>query len=464
MVVGSCGDDNSSSSKTSPKKGPKIVSGHKKEESVYVSKLTLTDFRCYSRAVLAPKCNRPLVILTGPNGAGKTNILEAISYLAPGRGLRRAGHADVARQTRPAGENGSGKTIGSKDGPENDNDETTGESIDKPLQPIGSWAVAATLNVGSEPVKVGTGIEGKAQETTTKRTVRIDGNTVANSNMLGERWSISWLTPQMDRLFIEGPASRRRFLDRMVLGLFPDHSRQVGAYERAMRERNRLLAEKGPAADPAWLNALETRMGEHGVAVAVARLEFAGQLAGQLANADTGPFPKAELAIDGWLEGLIAGAMPAVEAEQAFRERLRAERSGQRSDGGRAEYGRSEYGRSEYGRSGSGVHKTDLVVSHAPKAMRADLCSTGEQKALLVALVLANARLQKALKGQAPLMLMDEVAAHLDKDRRVALFEVLASLGSQCWLTGTDASLFEGVSDKAEFFNVFDGAVQPLEA
>jgi len=402
-------------------KAAKLEIEQKGANSVYVSKLTLTNFRCYQRAVIAPNCSKPLVVLTGPNGAGKTNMLEAISYLAPGRGLRRAGLIDIACRNSDA--------------------ETTAQSG------VGTWAVAATLEVGAESVRVGTGVQQTTEEATGKRTVRIDGEAVAGSNILGESWSISWLTPQMDRLFVEGPASRRRFLDRMVLGLFPHHSRQVGTYERVMRERNRLLAEKGPGADPVWLSALETRMAEHGVAVAVARLEFAGQLAGQLAKADTGPFPRAELAIDGWLEGLLAGGMPAVEAEQAFKDRLAGERS----------HGRG----ADNGRSGSGVHKTDLVVTHAPKAMPASLCSTGEQKALLVALMLANARLQTALKGQAPLMLMDEVAAHLDMDRRAALFSTLAALGSQCWLTGTDRSLFEGLSERAEFFEVFDSAIQP---
>ncbi|MEX0297565.1 MAG: DNA replication/repair protein RecF [Kordiimonas sp.] len=381
-------------------------------EHVFVSKLTLTDFRCYERAQIAPKCDSPLVVLTGPNGAGKTNILEAISFLAPGRGLRRSALGDVARQ-----------------------------------QGTGAWAVAATIDVGAEPIRAGTGIEQVDENNAAKRLVRIDGETVANSNAFGERWSVGWLTPQMDRLFIEGPSSRRRFLDRMVLGLFPDHSRQVGAYERVMRERNRLLVDKGSSADSAWYGALEAKMAEHGVAVSVARLEFAGQLAGQLEEVDDGPFPKAELAIDGWLEGLLARGMAPVEVESMFRERL-AERRMQ--DGAK-------------GRSSDGVHKTDLIVTHAPKGMRADLCSTGEQKALLVALVLANARLQAALKGQAPLMLMDEVAAHLDADRRVALFEALSSLGSQCWLTGTDRSLFDGLNGQAEFFNVFDGTIQPAD-
>jgi len=389
-------------------------------EGVFVSKLTLTAFRCYERTVIAPTCDRPIVVLTGPNGAGKTNILEAISYLAPGRGMRRAALSEVARQ-----------------------------NADAPSD--SSWAVAATIKVGNELVKIGTGIEASASgiegDSNGKRIVRIDGLTAANSNILGERWSVGWITPQMDRLFLEGPSSRRRFLDRMVLGLFPDHSRQVGSYERVMRERNRLLADKGAAADPAWLSALEMRMAEHGVAVAMARLEFAGQLAGQLAEAEEGPFPRAELAIDGWLEGLLAGGDAAVEVEQAFRDKLRANRNGE----------------DRKGRASVGVHKTDLVVTHAPKAMRADLCSTGEQKALLVALVLANARLQTALNGKAPLMLMDEVAAHLDEDRRQALFDALATLGSQCWLTGTDKSLFEGLVGKAEFFDVADGVIMPAD-
>jgi len=380
-------------------------SGH-----VFVSKLTLTDFRCYGRAQIKPRCDHPLVVLTGPNGAGKTNVLEAISYLAPGRGLRRASLAEVARQ-----------------------------------QGSGTWAVAATVDLDGEPVKAGTGIEQPAEDANAKRLVKLDGYLATNSNVFGERWSVGWLTPQMDRLFIEGPASRRRFLDRMVLGLFPDHSRQVGAYERVMRDRNRLLSEKGFSADKVWLGALEAKMAEHGVAVAVARLEFAGQLAGQLTEADESPFPKADLAIDGWLEGLLAEGSAPVEVEILFRERLAKCRA---LDGSK-------------GRAGNGVHKTDLVVIHAAKGMRADLCSTGEQKALLVALVLANAKLQTALKGQAPLMLMDEMAAHLDADRRVALFEALSSLGSQCWLTGTDSSLFEELSGRAEFFNVSDGTIQP---
>lgn len=376
---------------------------------VFVRALTLTNFRSYTRASLSPSGDAPLVVLTGENGAGKTNVLEALSYLAPGRGLRRATIGEVAKQgaTSP-------------------------------------WAVAATLDVLGEDVRVGTGQDMGASDGS-KRLVRLDGESAPNSNVLGDRWSVTWLTPQMDRLFIEGPSSRRRFLDRLVLGLYADHSRQVGAYERVMRERNRLLTDKGRRADPAWLSAIEARMAEHAVAVANARLDYAGQLAGQLADAEDGPFPKAELAIDGWLEGLLADGMAAVEAESAYRERLMAERGRDIASG----------------RTHEGVHKTDLVVTHAPKGMQADLCSTGEQKALLIALVLANAKLQSAIRGQAPLMLMDEIVAHLDGERRAALFEALAALGGQCWLTGTDRSLFAALEGRAEFFDVCGGLIQP---
>ena len=350
------------------------------------------------------------MVLTGENGAGKTNVLEALSYLAPGRGLRRATISEVANQTATS-----------------------------------PWAVAATLDVVGEDVRVGTGQDMGGNDAGGKRLVRLDGQTAANSNVLGDRWSVTWLTPQMDRLFLEGPSSRRRFLDRLVLGLYADHSRQVGASERVMRERNRLLSEKGSRADPAWLSAIGARMAEHAVAVATARLDYAGQLAGQLADAEDGPFPKAELAIDGWLEGLLADGMAAVEAEAAYRDRLQAERARDIASG----------------RTREGVHKTDLVVTHAPKAMRADLCSTGEQKALLIALVLANAKLQSAIRGQAPLMLLDEIVAHLDGERRSALFEALAALGGQCWLTGTDRSLFAALEGRAEFFDVCGGVIQP---
>lgn len=394
---------------------------------VFVSRLMVTNFRSYASVRVMPEAGAPLVILTGENGAGKTNILEAISYAAPGRGLRGASLEDVKKQGAD------------------------------------SWSVAMTLSlregsgapdVPSEDVRVGTGLEARTplqadnDESTagnSRRLVKIDGELVSNTSALGDRWSVSWLTPQMDRLFIEGPSSRRRFLDRMTLGLYPDHSRQVSAYERSMRDRNKLLSDQGLRADAAWLSALEARMAEHAVAVAVARLEFAGQIAGQIAASPDTAFPKAELALDGELEAILLDGAAPVEAETIYRDMLRDQRALD----------------AKIGRTSTGPHKTDFVVTHAPKCMRADLCSTGEQKALLVGLILANARLQTGLRGRAPLMLMDEVAAHLDHDRRHALFAALAGLGSQCWLTGTDISLFSGLKETSEFFNVADGQIQP---
>lgn len=397
---------------------------------VFVSRLMMTNFRSYAAATLTPSVVSPLIVLTGENGAGKTNVLEAISYAAPGRGLRGAALDDVKKQGAPSW--------------------TVAMSLSLRDAPIG----LGDATLPDEEVRVGTGLEARPQtphadndEASTssgRRLVKIDGELVGNSSALGDRWSISWLTPQMDRLFIEGPASRRRFLDRLALGLYPDHSRQVSAFERIMRDRNRLLSERGMAADATWLSALEARMAEHAVAVAAARLEFAGQIAGQIAASPDTAFPKAELALDGELEGMLLDGLVPVEVETAYRDKLKDERALD----------------AKIGRTTTGPHKTDFIVTHAPKSMRADLCSTGEQKALLVGLILANARLQAELRGRAPLMLMDEVAAHLDYDRRHALFGALAGLGSQCWLTGTDAQLFSGVKDSAEFFNVADGQIQ----
>ena len=382
-------------------------------QGVFLKSLKLANFRSYDAANMCLSSQKPLVVLQGANGAGKTNILEAISYLAPGRGLRGASLADVNKRGATA-----------------------------------PWAVAAIIEQGGEDIRVGTGIDPDGNDTTgnnSRRIVRLNGETIASSSILAHRWSLSWLTPQMDRLFLEGASSRRRFLDRLVMGLYPDHSRQVGAYERLMRDRNRLLTDQGLQADPAWLTALEARMAEHAVAVASCRLDFAGQLAGQLQNRPTGPFPAAQLAIDGWLEEMLAGGTAPVDAEAALTEKLRTDR---------AQDARA-------GRTKSGVHKTDLLVTHTGKAMPAGLCSTGEQKALLIALVLANARLLAAQKRQAPLMLLDEVAAHLDQTRRAALFDELTSLGGQCWLTGTDKALFQGTDGAAEFFNVADGEIRP---
>jgi DNA replication and repair protein RecF len=375
----------------------------------YVEALKLSNFRCYEAAKMDLGKGNNLIVLTGHNGAGKTNILEALSFLSPGRGLRRAGLGEVTRR--------GGST---------------------------PWAVSAMMQGEFGPLKLGTGLrdDGSNGDGSLRRVVRVDGENVVGPAVLADKFSVSWLTPQMDRLFIEGASSRRRFLDRLMLGMYPDHGRQVSAYERAMQERNRLLADKGTQADSIWLNALEARMAEHGVAVAAARIAFASQLVGQIENSQDGAFPKAQLALDGIVEQALMTA-PATAVEDAERERLKAARSRD----------------SRNGRAGNGPHKCDLRITHMEKAMPAELCSTGEQKALLIGLILANAKLKAASDGKAPLMLLDEVVAHLDRDRRAGLFDELLALDTQCWLTGTDRALFEALEGRASFYMVEDGNI-----
>ncbi|HZB93070.1 MAG TPA: DNA replication/repair protein RecF [Stellaceae bacterium] len=372
-----------------------------------VTRLALTDFRSYASARLSAD-ERP-VVLTGPNGAGKTNLLEAISFLAPGRGMRRAKLAEIDRRAAPSG-------------------------------PAGAWTVAATVATPQGPVQIGTGRDAES-ESGERRLLRIDGATAKSQTVLAEHLSLVWLTPQMDRLFQEGSAPRRRFLDRLVYGFDPAHAARVGGYEQAMRERARLLRD-GPA-DPAWLSALEQRMAEHGIAVAAARREVTARLDGACRTA-AGPFPAARLALTGEVEGWLE-AKPALAAEEELRFRLGAAR---RIDG-------------ESGTTTIGPHRGDLAVSHAGTGRPAAQCSTGEQKALLISVLLAQARLQRALRGMAPVMLLDEVTAHLDGRRRAALFDEITGLGAQAWLTGTDPGLFAELAPSAQFFGVADGQIAP---
>ena len=376
-----------------------------------IKRLSLNNYRSYSSARIdVPGDARP-VILTGENGAGKTNILEALSFLSPGSGLRRAGLGEVSK-------------VGGN----------------------GPWAVASHINMGDDTVQIGTGLlVDNDNDGPQRRVVRVDGCDQPGQTVLSDLLSVIWLTPQMDRLFTEGASSRRRFFDRMVLALHGDHGRQVGAFERAMRERNKILSDFGAGADPVWLNALEARMAEHGIAVATARLDYAGQLAGQLAAAPAGAFPQAQLALDGWLENRVAGDSAPLEIELEYREALKAARSQDAASG----------------RAAIGAHKVDLLVTHTAKGMIAGQCSTGEQKALLISLILAGATLRRAVTGAAPLVLLDEVAAHLDETRRAALFDALIDTGSQCWMTGTDTSLFDALVGRGLFFKVADGKVVP---
>ncbi len=373
-----------------------------------VLSLRLRDFRNYPELHLRLD-GRP-VVLTGANGAGKTNILEALSFLSPGRGLRRAKLSEVSRSD-------------------------CGSSSAK-------WVAQADLASCVGPVAIGTGLaEASDDEGAERRVVRINGEAASSANGLVDYLDVVWLTPQMDRLFVEGLSTRRRFMDRLVYGLDGGHARQVAAYEKAMRERNRLL--KQGSADAAWLAALESQMAEHGVAVAAARREGLARIEAGMALA-TGPFPKARLAAQGPVESWLV-EMPALAAEERLR-RLLAEKRGIDREAGAAT---------------EGPHRSDMAVWHAEKDQPAAQCSTGEQKALLIAITLANARLIRARRGMAPLMLLDEVSAHLDVRRRTALYEELLGIGGQVWLTGTDEDLFAGLSGQAEFFTVSDGVVTP---
>ena len=376
-----------------------------------VTRLTLTDFRGYASARLVVD-ERP-VVLTGPNGAGKTNLLEAISFLAPGRGIRRARLAEIDRRVPPA----------------------------RPSEAVpGAWTVAATVASPRGPVQIGTGRDAQS-ESGERRLLRIDGAAARSQAVLAEHVSLVWLTPEMDRLFLEGSAPRRRFLDRLVYGFDPAHAASVGGYEQAMRERARLLRD-GPA-DPAWLAALEERMAGHGVAVAAGRREVTARL-DAVCRAARGPFPGAELMLTGEVEHWL-DTMPALTAEEELRRRL----------------GQARRVDAESGTTTVGPHRGDLAVRHAATGMAAAECSTGEQKALLIAVLLAQARLQAALRGVAPVMLLDEVTAHLDASRRAALFAELAGLGAQAWLTGTEPLLFAELEGLGQFFGVADGTIAP---
>ncbi|MGI6244794.1 MAG: DNA replication/repair protein RecF [Pseudochelatococcus sp.] len=349
-----------------------------------VTRLALVDFRSY--AALDLDTDAPIVALAGENGAGKTNLLEALSLFTPGRGLRRAAFTDMARQ-------GGG----------------------------GGFAVSATLDAATGGARLGTGLEPPASS----RKCRIDGAPAASPAAFAEYLRIVWLTPAFDGLFLGPAGDRRRFLDRLVLAIDAAHGRRTGAYERALSSRNRILTET--PADVRWLDSVEHEAAELGVAVAAARLETTARLAALIATGHdaASPFPAAGIALTGTLEEELA-RLPAVEVEDRFRRALREGRARDRAAG----------------RALAGPQTSDLAVRHAEKDVPAARCSTGEQKALLIGLVLAHARLVADMSGIAPLVLLDEIAAHLDPRRRAALFAALAGLGGQIFMTGADPALF----------------------
>ena len=370
-----------------------------------IRRLTLTDFRSYARAEVS--LDGRTVWLAGPNGAGKTNLLEAVSFLIPGRGLRGASLAEVGRRM-------------------------PGEAVGR------AWAVAVEVEADGEPTRLGTGVE---QAGATRRVVRIEGEP-APPGRLADHLRQVWLTPAQDRLFLEGAAERRRFFDRLVFAAEPLHAAHVQAYEKAARERMRLLTD-GPQ-DAAWLDALEARLAEAGALMAAARARTLVALQAEIDTRGARPFPQARLSLTGEWEQMVAAGADLLDIEARLEPALRTARERDAAAG----------------RALTGPHRGDLAVVHLEKDRPAAECSTGEQKALILNLVLAQAARLARAEAPSPILLLDEVAAHLDGGRRAALFDEIEALGLQAFLTGTDEILFEGLKGRAQGFRVEEAALK----
>ena len=370
----------------------------------WLSRLGLTAFRNHRATVLEPD-KRP-VVLIGDNGAGKTNILEAISLLSPGRGLRHVALSDLVQREFDGAEQKSARI----------------------------WGVAAQFETPLGRREVGTARDPMRIDTPReRRLIKIDGVVKSTQQSLCDVASVVWLTPQMDGLFRDSASGRRRFLDRLVMAFDPEHMGHVQAYEQALRERARLL--KNANADRAWLAVLEDTMARHAVAVTVARQDLVERLNSMQG---AGPFPRAAVALDGQVERWLSDN-PAVVVEDHLRRALADGRD-----------------------RGGGGHRSDLLVTHQAKSLPARFCSTGEQKALLVSLILAQARMIVLDRGVAPLLLLDEVVAHLDHERRQALFSTLLDLNCQAWMTGTDREGFELLGHAAQWVTVRAGSAEHL--
>ncbi len=380
-----------------PNLNPGISSG--------ITRLSLTGFRSYPSLKL--ECDTRPVVLTGQNGAGKTNILEAISFLSPGRGLRGIKLSEALCY------------------PEDGTEQAT------------SWSVAVSLETPYGTTDIGTGLDLRTGEAE-KRLLRIDREDVRSQATLGEHLNVQWLTPQMDRIFCDGVTARRRFLDRLIYGLDPYHAGRVMRYDHVMRERLRLL-KQGGLSQTAWLQTLEAKMAESGVAIAAARLQTIETLR-QAKEGALGVFPRAALSIIGDCERDLQ-ERSALEAEDRLQERLE----------------QSRLGDAESGRTLKGPHRSELKVIYVDKNRPAEHCSTGEQKALLISIIMAASRLQALRGDQVPILLLDEVVAHLDEKRRQSLFAEILNLKIQAWMTGTDGDLFQSFGDSIQHIKISEG-------
>jgi DNA replication and repair protein RecF len=374
---------------------------------VRLTALTLSDFRNYAN--LSVQLEPRHIVLTGHNGAGKTNLLEAISLLAPGRGLRRAAYDDMARK---AG--------------------------------VGGFAIGAKIAVGDDETQLGTGTGAAVGEATGARIVRINGTQEKSADTLNDFLRITWLTPAMDGVFTGPAADRRKMLDRMVLAIEPAHGRHAIDFEKAVRSRNRLIADD--VNDASWFSALEFEIGTHGAAITLARHRFVTALNAMASSGfDRAAFPSAGLTLVGEMDSLC-------------------QNSDDLADAYRAALARSRPADRQAGRTLIGPHRSELEVMHVAKNMPAAIASTGEQKALLTGMVLAHAALIAQTSGLTALLLLDEIGAHFDARRRAQLFEILDQLGGQAIMTGTETHLFDALENRAQFFTIADSVIRPQDS
>ena len=379
-----------------------------------IRKLTVSNFRNYSAASLEP--SKQMVVLLGNNGAGKTNLLEAISMLSPGRGLRQAQLMQLNRATTDA--------------------TNEGNTIEAQRQ----WAVSVKVESNGFETTIGTGCETAASDgKSPKRLVKINGEIVKSQISLNDHLSVSWLTPQMDRLFVEGGSQRRRFIDRLVFAFDALHSKRVNQYNHALRERKKLL--QSWTQDTSWLDAIENSLAEMGVAITVTRQDLIRRLS-PIIGKNMGLFPSAIISMEGEVENWLENNS-ALEVEQRFKEELKKSRADGLSESNQT----------------PGPHRSEFNCLHSSNKMEASFCSTGEQKALLVSIMLSHAILRKKECGSAPILLLDEISAHLDERRRSSLFELLQNLESQIWMTGTESSAFSDILKIAEAYNISEGKI-----